>query len=230
MTNAPEPLHGQVEDGPNAARPIGPVGLEAVEVVPSDEKPPRLAHGSLVERRMNVPAISKLKRAGDRPVVDHVAVPLRFRVERGVKSLGLFLGIEDTNVARHERVERPHECRRSMARDGEEVDDLAERMNPRIRTTAGGCDCLSARQLAERRFEDLLNGPQARLALPTVKVSAIVAEGELDVPHRGIRCSATGGRLSSAPAQARVVSRRSGRRWWLRPCAGYHSRTRRAGH
>ena len=29
-----------------------------------------------------------------------------------------------------------------------------------------------------------LNGPQTRLALPAVKVGAVVAEGELDVPHR----------------------------------------------
>ena len=41
-----------------------------------------------------------------------------------------------------------------------------------------------AGQLLEGLLEDLLNGPQSRLALPAVEVGAVVGEGQLDVPHR----------------------------------------------
>ncbi len=41
-----------------------------------------------------------------------------------------------------------------------------------------------AGQLLEGVFQDLLNCPQARLALPAVEVGAVVRESELDVPHR----------------------------------------------
>ena len=85
-----------------------------------------------------MPAIAKLKRAGDRAVVDHVAIALRLGVERGVKGLGHLLGVEDPDVVRQKGVEGPDERLGRVARSGQEVDDLPERVHARVGSAAGG--------------------------------------------------------------------------------------------
>ena len=138
---------------------------------------------------MDVPAIPKLERVGDRAVVDHVAVALRLRVERRVEGLRHFLG----GRARGRRGARVHSrpgrtSRSSGARrsgSGRPVPARGlRRRSGRWRSSPAG-----RRSTARGRLRGLLNGPQARLALPAVKVGAVVAEGELDVPHRERRRS-----------------------------------------
>ena len=78
----------QVHHRPDAAGPVRPVGLEAAEVVPAQERLGRAVHRRDVEPVKDMPAIAELERAGDRAVVDHVAISLRLRVERRVERLG----------------------------------------------------------------------------------------------------------------------------------------------
>ena len=133
--------------------------------------------------RGHVPAIAKLERAGDRAVVDDVAISLGPGVERGVEGLGHLPGIEHPHVARQQRVECPHEDLGRMPRRSEEMDDLPQGVDPGIGPAAGRRGRPGLGQALDRRLERLLNGPQPRLALPAVEIGAVVTEGQLDVPH-----------------------------------------------
>src|SRR5438046_2717755 len=70
-----------------------------------------------------------------------------------------------------------------MVRGGVEVDDLADGVHAGIGAAAGvGANSL-ARQLGNGGFERFLDGAEVELRLPAEEVCAVVAKGELDIPH-----------------------------------------------
>ena len=107
-----------------------------------------------------------------------------------MKGLGAFAGVEHADIRRaagRSRLEQSSrvECREAVRK----WTDCAEGVNARVGPTAGVGGSRRAGQLVQRILEHLLNRSQTRLALPAVKVGAVVGECELDVPHRaGVFC------------------------------------------
>ncbi len=73
---------------------------------------------------------------------------------------------------------------RSNVAKRQEVHDLPERMDAGVRPAAGCRSSLATAQLINGFLKGLLNCPQARLPLPAMKIGAVVAEGQFDVPHQ----------------------------------------------
>ena len=162
---------------------VGPLGLEAAEVVPADERLGRPRHRRRVER---LPARGSSSAAGTgrhRAVVDHVAVQLAHGVAVGVERLRHVLGRRATTTSsRQMGVDRPQQTFGGELRVGVEVDDLADGVDAGIGSAAGvDADALLAGELGDGLFERLLHGAVAGLRLPAVEVGAVVAEGELEV-------------------------------------------------
>ena len=120
-------------------------------------------------------------------------------------------GLQDAQVAGQERVERLDEDLRRVARRREEMDDLAQGVDPGVGPAAGGGGRPGLGQLLDGRLERLLDGPQSRLALPAVEVGSVVGEGQLEIPHGtpgrpGLRCAAMGRRGAQARAGSSLSS------------------------
>ena len=64
------------------------------------------------------------------------------------------------------------------------MNDLSQRVHSGIGPPAGGRSRPSSRQLSEGVFEYFLYRSQSRLALPAMKVGAVVGKSELDVTHQ----------------------------------------------
>ena len=98
----------------------------------------RGASRSTSRRLADVPAIAQLERAGDRAVVDHVPVPLRPGVERRVERLGHLPASRTRRSRGRSRVQGLDEDLRRVARRREEMDDLAQGVDPGVGPAAGG--------------------------------------------------------------------------------------------
>ena len=68
------------------------------------------------------------------------------------------------------------------ALDGE-CSDLPEGVNPRIRPSGTHHRDVAFVELAQRVFEEPLNGNARRLPLPADEISAVVGEGDLEGRH-----------------------------------------------
>ena len=173
-------------------------------------------HRRDVERPANVPAIAKLKRTGERAVVDHVSVAFGPGVRASRERPGVVRG---HRARGHRRGNRAFKARTNrlgrVARSCQEMDRLRQRVHAGV----GAAARRSWRLVRRSTASALLRGPAesfaGRLALPAVEVGAVVGESELDVPHRPVVSSVKRGR-----ARARGAFRRSGRRWWRLPCGG----------
>ena len=64
------------------------------------------------------------------------------------------------------------------------MNDLSQCVHTGIGTSAGGRNRAAPRQPIKRVFEDFLDRSQPILALPAVKVGAVIGKGQLDVTHR----------------------------------------------
>src|SRR5262249_43381868 len=155
---------------------VGPFSLEAAKVVPPQEPLTGSIHGGAVQRYWDVPTVAELERTGDPPVVNHGPIPLRSGIQGGMEGLWHLPGIQHPDVPRQQRIQRPDESLGRMARGGQDMDDLAQRMHPRVGASAGSRARTHAGQLLQGVLEDLLNGPQPGLALPTVEGRTVVAE------------------------------------------------------
>ena len=91
-----------------------------------------------------------------------------------MEGLGPFLGVEDADVGGQHGVEARTNVSVEWSRNGQEVDDLAQRVHAGVGPAAGVVVGRVAGQLRRWLFQDLLNGSQARLALPAVEVGAVV--------------------------------------------------------
>ena len=140
-------------------------------------------HRGHVERLVDVIAITRLERVGDRVVVDDVAIELGLGVERRVEGLGHLPGAADPHVVGQNGVQGLDEDRSRVARCRVEVDDLAQGVHSGIGPAAGVGRRHGPRQLADRLLQHLLHRPPVGLALPAGEVGAVVAQEELDVPH-----------------------------------------------
>ena len=132
------PAHGEVRDRPDAARAVGPVGLEAVEVVPAQERPGR--RGSSPRRRAagRRASCSGAGTGRRRAVVDHVAVELRpwRRASRGTTGASPARSRTRTSCGRVAFSALTKTSRR-VPRRRVEVDDLPQRMDPGVGPAAG---------------------------------------------------------------------------------------------
>src|SRR5262249_663391 len=144
----------------------------------------RAVHDGGVEFRGDVPAIAQVEWTGDPAVVDDITIPLGGGVQGGMERLGHLLCLEDAHIAGHQDVEGPHDRLRRVSRGGKEVDHLAEGMDAGVGPAAGRGGRAGAGQLVEGVLDDVLHRPEPRLPLPAAELGPIVAERQLDIPHR----------------------------------------------
>ena len=87
------------------------------------------------------------------------------------------------------------------------MDDLAQRHEPGVGAAAGVASAgLRPVSCSIAVFEYLLDGPLTGLTLPAVEVGAVVAEGQLDVPHGRQRSPLRGQEPAHGQDRARASS------------------------
>lgn len=96
--------------------------------------------------------------------------------------LGRLVEVDDSNVRRQHRVQRPVQVVRSVPPFGPEADDLARRMHAGVRAARADNSCFGPAQSKNRCFQLSLNGPHlvraARgLQLKPEKVRAVISDG-----------------------------------------------------
>jgi hypothetical protein len=90
------------------------------------------------------------------------------------------LSSEDGNVLREHRVERAGDPLRRRAGLDLDAHDLAERVDPRVRSSGDGESLPGRKDLIEGRAQLALDRPQRRLRGPTAKGRPVVLECELE--------------------------------------------------
>src|SRR5207244_504754 len=116
---------------------VGPVGLEAVEIMSPTERLRRLAHRLDIESVPAVVAIAPEERTRNRPVVDEVAVKFPLGVAVGIECLGYIPGFRKYDICGKVGIDGPKQDVRSVARIGVEIHHLSNGVYSRVGSAAG---------------------------------------------------------------------------------------------
>ncbi len=127
-----DPVHSNSDDRPDATGPVGPMGLEAPEVVAALKRLGGPTHRFEVEPYWHMMTGSSMQRRWHRPVVEDIAVHFGACVEGGVEGLGLIKHLKDPDIVGEIGVEGADEDLGRIGGGGIEVSDLTDGMDPRI--------------------------------------------------------------------------------------------------
>jgi hypothetical protein len=179
-----EAADAQVGDGADAGEAVGPLGLEAAEVVPADQARPGPAHRFNVKLLPHEPGVPAQERVWQPAVLDHIAVLLPHGVLVGTETLRHFDQFAHAHVLGQLRVDRLQQHVGAQFRGGVDVRHLADGVDAGIGPAAAvHPDPLLTGDLGDRLLQRLLHGAAAGLRLPAEEVGPVVADRQLQVPH-----------------------------------------------
>ena len=145
---------------------------EGREVVAAHKGGAGPAHGVDVQRVSHVPGI--VPSQGARAPDDPVDVPSTHRAEPGVEIIGRLRNLQHAHVRRQHAVQTLLQSVHHHVRIRSEVDDLAGRVHPGVRSAGRGRSDVGLQDLVNRRLEDGLHGAALGLDLPAEETGTVV--------------------------------------------------------
>src|SRR5262249_51998067 len=127
----------QMRDGADARHTVGPIGLEAMEVMPAFKRESGLAHGRSIQTILAVMAEAAQEEIRHGAVVNHITIQLPFGVVVGIESLRHVLGCTDNDIGRQMSVDSLDQSLGGMPRRAVKVDYLTDRMDSGVRPATG---------------------------------------------------------------------------------------------
>ncbi len=140
-------------------------------------------HCGLVERPGIVQRAAVFEWRQDAPAKNPISVRLALRLPARVKIGAGFLGVDDADRRRQQRIERALNFRRRKRRLRLEMRHLSQRVNAGIGAARAVDHDFFLRDFARGVVERALNRRHTRLRLPAVKIGAVVRDGEFDIAH-----------------------------------------------
>jgi peptide/nickel transport system substrate-binding protein len=153
----------------------------------------RSRHRRFIEGPRHMQDTAKFERRHNSAAKDAIAILLRQRTPARVKIGANFLGGNNTDRGRQQRVERALKFARFQPGMRLEMRDLAQRMHAGVGAARAVNDDFLLRDFARDIVERGLHSRQSRLKLPAVEGRAVVSDSQLDGPHGAQRIIAREG-------------------------------------